>query len=310
MMLLVNGEGRAGVEPAWQALAAGATALDAIERGIRAVEADTSIDTVGLGGIPKLHGEVECDAGIMDGATLQAGAVGAMTGFLHAISVARQVMERLPHVLLVGEGAARFAREIDAEAAEMLTPAAHQQHQQWLATHVPATARDAWPDVPLTDHAWAGGDDDHAGGTTTLLAIDAAGNLAAGASTSGWAESYPGRLGDSAIIGAGLYADNRYGACGCTHTGEMTIRAGTARAVVLYMQTGATVHEACHQAMRDLRTLRGGYQGPVMIHAIDRQGTACVLSTDELGDVLSYFHWSAGMTESQTCRAEVVGGRG
>ena len=120
-------------------------------------------------------------------------------------------------------------------------------------------------------------------GTTVLLCINKQGQLAGGTSTSGWAHKYPGRLGDSPVIGAGLYVDQRYGACACTHTGEMTIRAGTARAVVAAMRFGLSVEEACHEAMADMARLREGFLGSVVIHALSPQGETCVLSTHDFG---------------------------
>lgn len=306
MVLLTNCEGWPGIEPALSALQAGRSALDTVETGTRAVEAEVSVDSVGKGGKPDLLGQVTCDAAIMDGSTLEAGAVGNLAGFLHAISVSRQVMERLPHVMLVAEGAARFAREIGAEPAEMLTEAMRQEHENWLAQHVPADARSHWPDTPLAPFAWKSGQNLLAGGTVCFLAQDQKGNIAAATSTSGWVWRYPGRIGDSPIIGAGLYADNRYGACGCTHIGEMTIRAGTARSVVLYLKQGASVRDACLEAMADLARLRSGFTGPVVIHAIDTQANHRVLSTHELGELSSYQFWTSGETRPVKRQAEVV----
>ena len=108
--------------------------------------------------------------------------------------------------------------------------------------------------------------------TTVYLAQDGTGNICSGVSTSGWAWKYPGRLGDSPIIGAGSYADRRYGAAACTHTGEMTIRAGTARAVVLYLKMGLDLDDALAEAGRDLAGLEGGQEGTVVIHAVDSRG--------------------------------------
>jgi L-asparaginase len=312
MMILANCEGRVGMDPALKVLRDGGSALDAVEQGIRAVEADVTVDSVGRGGSPNLLGEMQCDAAIMDGATRMAGAVGALPGYLHAISVARAIMTRLPHVMLAGEGAARFAREIGAEKAEMLTEESRRRHEQWLRAHVRPDDFRHWPDVPLAPYAWESGKDygkachdTRTHGTTVFLVRDAKGDIAAGTSTSGWAQAYPGRIGDSPIIGAGLYADNRYGACGCTHVGEMTIRAGTARSVVLHMKAGASVQEACYEAMRDLRELKGGQIGEIVIHALDRDGNPCVLSSLELLERSSYYYWTREMPEMEHRQAEV-----
>lgn len=265
-VILANHEGLCGAETAAARLADGVSALEAVEAGIRQVEDEVSVRTVGYGGAPNLLGVMECDAGIMDGTTLQAGAVGAVPGVRHPVSLARQVMERLPHILLVGEGASRFAAEIGAETRDMLSPEAAADYQAWLEK-IGGISGQAL--APLT---WPGARPDIARGTTIYLARDRAGRFSAATSTSGWAYKYPGRLGDSPVIGAGFYADDRYGAAACTHTGEMTQRCATSRSVVLYMKKGASVAEACREAAEDLAHLQGGYLGPVVIHAMDRDG--------------------------------------
>lgn len=290
MVILVNEEGRVGLAAGLEALRRGAPALDVVEAAIRPVEADPSVHSVGRGGWTNLLGASECDATIIEGRSRRAGSVAALRDHLHAISVARQVLERLPHVLLVGEGATRFAREIGAEPAEMVTEEARADHQAWVERNLPpgtlaaaSAATMAGGPVPLAGHAWSATRDVIEKGTTICLVIDAQGEMAAGVSSSGWAYKYPGRVGDSGVLGAGLYADLRYGACGCTHTGEMTLRAGTARSVVLAMQRGATVEEACLEAIEDLRALDGGLLGVVTVHAIDRQGRPCVVCTHAEG---------------------------
>jgi beta-aspartyl-peptidase (threonine type) len=302
--ILANCEGGVGMKAAREVLERGGAALDAVEAGVRVVEADVSVDSVGRGGAPDLMGVVSCDAALMDGATGRAGAVGNLRYFLHAVSVARQVMERLPHVFLAGEGAERFASDIGAERAEMLTEEARARYERWMLEHSPASVRANLSGAELVRLAWESSREKTAGGTVVFLGLDSNGDIAAGTSTSGWAQCYPGRLGDSPVIGAGLYADNRYGACGCTHVGEMTIRACTARSVVQYMKVGASVREACLEAVRDLRTLKGGYLGPVIIHAIDRHGSSCVVSTGAVVKGLDYFYWSGADIEPR--RAEIV----
>ena len=249
---------------------------------------------------------MECDAAIMDGSTLMAGSVGALKDYLHAISVARAVMERLPHVMLVGDGATRFAREIGAEKTEMLTSEARARHEKWLQANVPADARARLPEIPLAEYVRRTVGDYTSGGTTVFLTIDSSGRMAGGTSTSGWANSYPGRIGDSPIIGAGLYVDQRFGACGCTHIGEMAIRAATARSVVLYLKHGASVQEACAEAIQDLRDLKGGTLGPVIIHAIDRHGNACVMCNQELASGTAYYSWRDGLAAVEECRMKVL----
>lgn len=305
MMILVNCEGGVGMEAAREVLERGGSAMDAVEAGIRVVEADATVPSVGRGGAPDLMGVVSCDAALMDGATGRAGAVGNLRDYLHAVSVARQVMERLPHVMLVSEGAERFAREIGAERAEMLTDEARAKYERWMAEHVPVDVRKKLSQADLAPFAWESSRDMTAGGTVVFLCRDSKGDIAAGTSTSGWAQRYPGRLGDSPVVGAGLYADNRYGACGCTHVGEMTIRACTARSVVQYMKAGASVRDACQEAVRELRALKGGYLGPVVIHALDRHGSTCVISTAPVIKGLDYFYWGGADIESR--RADIAG---
>lgn len=261
-------------------LGQGSCALDVVERGIRVTEDDERVRSVGRAGTPDILGRMALDAAIMDGATLLAGAVAGLAGYRHPISVARKVMERLPHVMLIGRGAARFAAEVRAERGELLTEPARRAYQRWLCRRLglrSLTGRKA-----LAGLCWLAAADIATKGTVVYLAMDSKGSIAAGTSTSGWAYRYPGRVGDSPIVGAGLYADNRYGACGCTHVGEMTIRAGTARSVLLYMKAGATVEEACIEALKDLGRLTSGFIGPVMIHAIDSQGRVCVAANRKM----------------------------
>lgn len=293
-VILANDEGGVGVETAIDAVRSGRSALDAVEAAIRVVERDPSVRSVGSGGAPNALGQVECAASIMCGATLRAGAVGALRDYLHAISVARQIMERTPHVMLVGEGAARFAAEIDEGKGDLLSDEARAEYARWIHKHVPADLLGEWPDVPLSRVLWPSADSGTGKGTTCFLIRAGDGNWAGGISTSGWAYKYPGRLGDSPIIGAGLYVDNRYGAVACTHIGEMTIRAGTARAAIAYLERGASAEEACREALDDLRSLKGGYLGPVTVHVIDREGDPFVASIG-LEEPEPFWLWREGM---------------
>ena len=289
--LLTNGEGGSGTSASVTHLQNGASALDAIEAGIKIVERDPKVRSVGYGGAPNALGEMELDSSVMCGKTFRVGSIGALKGFIHPISVARAVMERLPHVMLVGEGAARFAREIGAEAGENLSPEAKRDYSEWLEKTV--GEGNTFGDGPLIDLLF-GRQPVKPFGTTTYIAKDSSGNLGGGISTSGWGYKYPGRLGDSPIIGAGLYVDNEFGGASCTNTGEMTIRASTARSIVLYMKKGATVTEACYEAVNDLKRLQGGHLGPVTIHAVDRDGTPCVLAVGSSCEI-PYWYWCEGM---------------
>ena len=303
--VLANGEGGVGMQKAVAEIKAGASALDAIEAGIRVVELDPSVRTVGFGGSPNMLGEMECDGSIMCGRTLRAGAVGALKDYFHAISVARQIMERLPHVMLVGEGAALFAAELGELKGNLLSEDAKAEYEVWVREHVPAELLLNWPNVPLAPLLGGTTNPETARGTTCYLALDSANNWAGGVSTSGWAYKYPGRLGDSPIIGAGMYVDNRYGAAACTHTGEMTIRAGSARAAVAYLKKGASAEEACLEALDDLRHLQGGHLGPVVVHVVDRHGTPFVASIG-LTDPTPYWYWQEGMEKVECRQARVL----
>jgi beta-aspartyl-peptidase (threonine type) len=280
MIIIGSANALVGMQAGWEILAAGGLALDAVEAVVRAVESNPEDHTVGYGGYPNILGEVELDASIMDGNGRRAGSVGALRGYRHAITVARAVMERTPHVLLAGEGAARLAAEIGMEREALLTP---EVEAIWREKAGGLLARPDVPPGPMLDAVTIATDPERVGGTVNVLAIDAEGRLASAVSTSGWAWKYPGRLGDSPIIGAGNYADGRYGAAACTGWGEMTIRAGTARSIVTSLARGMPLDEACDAAMRDIGALAGTEVSamPVNIVAIDVAGKHCSISSEE-----------------------------
>ena len=305
MIAISNNEGACGIGVTADALARDSQALDAIEAGIRLVEASDEVRTVGRGGWPNLLGTVELDASVMDGTSLRTGAVGALTGYLHPVSIARQVLERLPHEFLVGEGARRFAAEIGAEAGELVMPLARDAWQRWFRDEVPGADRARWPDVPMAELCKQAIDPEIGRDTTVFLARDVQGHIGVGTSTSGWGWKYPGRLGDSPIIGAGSYADSRYGACACTGVGEMSIRAGTSRAVVLYMKMGLSVEAAVHEAVEDMRALKGGLIGRVTIHAIDAAGGHKVVAVNGVPEN-HYWLWRASDAAPSRQPCEII----
>lgn len=304
MILVTNNEGTVGVPTTARMLADGESGLDAIEAGIRLIEADPSVRTVGRGGWPNILGDVELDACMMDGSSLRTGAVGALQGFLHPVSVAREVMRRLPHELLVGEGAARFAREIGAATAENLIEDSRRAWQAWFDGELTPAQKAAWPETDLADLCRHAIDPEVGRDTTVFLAQDETGSICSGTSTSGWGWKYPGRLGDSPIIGAGSYADTRWGAAACTGAGEMTIRCCTARSIVLYMKKGASVADAVYEAVDDMRALKGGLISRVTIHAIDAQGNHKVVAVNGAGDNV-YWLWE-GQGEPRRMPADPV----
>jgi beta-aspartyl-peptidase (threonine type) len=209
----------------------------------------------------------------MDGKTLAAGTVGAVKGYLHVITLARKVMEELPHVTLVGAGAEMFAKELGFPKEDLLTEASKKIWQAGLAGKAPVgyIERGEYMDsLRKFSHLTADPEKHH--GTTNFIAYDKYGQLATGVSTSGWAWKYPGRLGDSPIIGAGNYADSRYGAAACTGRGEMTMRLCSSRSMVLYMEMGMTLEEAATKAMKDLAGLEDKYWGRVSCVVMDGKG--------------------------------------
>jgi beta-aspartyl-peptidase (threonine type) len=255
-VIIASERGEVGMADGVALLRDGASAMDAVEVVVRAAEANESDHYVGAGGLPNLLGVVELDASIMDGATRRAGAVAAVTGFPHPITIARAVCDRLPqHLLLVGAGAERFADEVGIPRGETLTQEAR---ALWLAGLEPdglAAAEAEHGGVEVTyrrqviDRLAAMTPPAAPWGTVNVLALDAAGNLACGVSTSGYPWKYPGRVGDSAVIGAGNYCDNRVGAAACTGRGEPAIRAGTARSVLLAVAAGSGPARACATAL-------------------------------------------------------------
>ncbi len=276
-------------------LKAGGSAVDAVEAGIRLVEANPDDHTVGYGGFPNLLGQVELDASIMDGRHLTGGAVGAMRGYTYAISVARKVMEALPHVFLVGEGAERFAAEMGFERGDLLTEEARRVWEKRLREDMSDEVFDRLAEqTELSKWVKMATDPERARGTVNFIAQDGQGNICAGVSTSGWAWKYPGRLGDSPVIGAGNYADNRYGAAACTGMGEMAIRAATAHSVVFYLKMGLSLDAACRQAMADLNDLGGRYLSRMNFIALDREGRHAGFSNAE---GRSYVYMTGDMDE-------------
>ena len=306
MMIIASSNGAVGIDVAMQALKNGGSALDAVEIGIRQVEANPADHTVGYNGYPNILGELELDASIMDGKSLDSGAVAIMRGFPYAISVARQVMERkLPHVLLAGEGAERFAREIAAEQWEpMLTEEIKSVWRKRLnASASSAETLERDDEAPLIEAVNLATDPERVAGTINFIAIDGQGDICSGVSTSGWAWKYPGRIGDSPIIGAGNYADNRYGACDCTGMGEMAIRACTAHSVVMYIKLGMSVAGAAERAMEDLRDLGGDYIGRMNLISLDKNGNHSGMTTHAGA---TYLYQNADMATHEELERQLV----
>jgi beta-aspartyl-peptidase (threonine type) len=305
MLLVGSANANVGFADGMNLLRAGGSSIDAVEATIRAVESNPQDHSVGYSGLPNILGDVELDASIMDGRTLAGGAVCAVRDFEHVISLARAVMERLPHVLLAGPGAERFARELGFETRALLTPEAKAIFEGKVASK--SARYDTLRDLVLRatrDPEIAASVKDY-WGTVNVIAIDRDGNIASGVSTSGWAWKYPGRVGDSPIIGAGNYCDNRYGACGCTGYGEMAQRCATAHSVVVYMKMGLTLADACREAMLDLRHLSVPFPPGMNLIALDARGNHAAFTTETERQV-TYIFQTQEMNEYETRQRTVV----
>jgi beta-aspartyl-peptidase (threonine type) len=298
-IIVMNCEGWPGISSGIELLQKGGLPLDALEQAIKFSEKEVTVRSVGYGGAPNALGVMQLDASIMNGDTLQAGSVGALEGIMHPISVAREILKRLPHVMLVGEGAQRFALECGFKKEEILSAEAKKEYLDWQAKH--------FKDPLISIFNPEKGDGSH--GTVIGIARDGNGSFGGGVSTSGWDYKYPGRLGDSPVIGAGMYVDSRYGGAACTNCGESAIRTSLARSVVLYMKKGASVRDAVAEGMEDLKGLKGGYQGQVVIYAVDKEGNYFVARRYEPRPprYCEYLVWCDGMEKFERKVAEFLG---
>ncbi len=225
---------------AWKTLATGGSALDAVEAGARWAESDLCNPTVGRCGNPDRDGVLSLDASIMDGDG-RCGSVAALSDIAHPVSVARRVMEQTPHVMLVGGGAQQFAVQQGFERRKLLTPEAEKAWREWLKT------AQYIPEINAERRSRPGDSSNH--DTLGMLAIDAQGRLAGACTTSGMAWKMHGRVGDSPIIGAGLYVDNEVGAATASGVGEEMIRNAASFLVVELMRQGRSPAEACREAI-------------------------------------------------------------
>ncbi|USI72749.1 N(4)-(beta-N-acetylglucosaminyl)-L-asparaginase [Sphingomonas morindae] len=233
---------------------AGGSLIDMVEAGAHVPELDASNHSVGYGGYPDRDGHVTLDAVIMDDAG-NVGAVAALENVIHAISVARAVMEHTPHVLLVGEGATRFARDQGFPQTKMLTPEAETAWREWLKTAQYRPVANSENQVGPAGSEPLGSIRNH--DTLGLLARDAGGRLAGACTTSGMAFKMRGRVGDSPLAGCGLFVERGVGAATSSGLGEEVVRiAGTAR-VVASMRMGLSPGAACREAVEHIRRLRG-----------------------------------------------------
>jgi len=214
---------------AQQVFARGGDLLDALEKGTNVVEDDPAVHTVGLNGLPNEDGVTQLDAAIMDGRTHRAGAVAALERIRNPISVARKVMERTEHVLLVGAGAGKFARKMGFTEQDLMTP---EVRAAWERGERPRF----WRDGERHD-------------TVCCIGMDANRNLATAASTSGLPNKLAGRVGDTSLIGAGSYCDNEIGGAAATGIGELAICNSASFAIVERMRAGVDPTRACEEIL-------------------------------------------------------------
>lgn len=304
MLLLANAEAWPGFSTTVDRLRAGQGSLDAMVEGIGLVEREEKVRSVGYGGWPNMLGIMEFDAAVMDGTTREVGSVGAVPDTVPVAKLALEVMRRLPHVMLTGEGARRFATEIGMPMDATLLDDSRRVWWERLERELSPDELARFPDLALAPLSRTITDPERVRDTTVFLSADPAAGIHAATSTSGWAWKYPGRLGDSPIPGAGFYADSRYGAAACTHTGEMTMRCGTARSIVLAMRLGHSLHDAVRLAVEDLAELREGFLAGVVIHAVDAHGGHEVVNFRCEGEI-RYWFWTDGMAEPELRPATV-----
>ncbi|NHJ47097.1 MAG: N(4)-(beta-N-acetylglucosaminyl)-L-asparaginase [Asgard group archaeon] len=281
----------------------GKSALDAVEETIKLVEDNVDDWTVGSGGLPNLLGEVELDASVMDGKSLRAGAVAGIKHHKNPISIARKVMEDTPHVLLVGEGADQFADVMGFKRTNLLSESSKDIHKDFLEgkgivkrdydTEDSLKTKErylkSFQRMVKNDNLmeWYKKYINSTHGTVNVIAKDQNGNICCGVSTSGISFKFPGRAGDSPIIGAGNYADNRYGAAACVGVGELVIRLALARVAVYELSKGATVEEAAVNAVKSMKDLAPD-KGSVSIIVMDKEGNVTAACNWK-----NYYFWVA-----------------
>lgn len=267
--------GRTAVAAAAKVLAQGLPALDAAIAGGQAIEDDPSVHSVGFAGLANRIGTVTLDACVMDGKTLNCGGVAGVENVRHVAALARRVMDQTPHLLLVGQGAQQFALQQGFPLEILHTSASVAEWEKRRPNLVPGE---------LIPHPAAGGADDH--DTVTVLTRDAAGNLGGCCTTSGLAYKLPGRVGDSPLIGHGLYVDNNAGAAGGTGYGEENSRIVGSFFIVEQMRTGLSAQAACEAAAQRViavamrRGVSPARLGFIALDANGVPGSCCTAGTD------------------------------
>ncbi len=244
-VVIASANGRDAVAEAMRMVENGADALDAVVAGVNLVEEDPADMSVGYGGLPNADGVVQLDSAVMHGPSGRAGSVAALEGIKYPSKVARLVLQRTDHVLLVAEGAQRFARMHGFPVENLLTEAARREWVKWVETL--SNRDDYLPPHGIDDTEIGSHFDDvmHHYGTIHCSAIDLSGNISSVTTTSGLSFKIPGRVGDSPIIGAGLYCDNEVGAAGSTGRGEANLESLASFLIVERMRGGDGPQQAC-----------------------------------------------------------------
>ena len=249
--------GEAANKKAMEIIESGGSSLDAVEKGVNVTENDKENTSVGIGGLPNSEGIVQLDACIMHGPGHKAGSVMGIEKIRNPISVARKVMEHTPHVQLVGKGAQEFAVSQGFKEEDLLTEKSKLKWLEWKKNN-----QKKKPEGSIDNHD-----------TIALLILDENGNLTGGCSTSGLAFKLPGRVGDSPIIGGGLYVDNEIGAAGATGVGENVLRHCCSFMIVEFMRQGLPPEEACIQAIKRAAKIDPkGIDLNIFFIALDKKG--------------------------------------
>lgn len=262
--------GLAANEAAWKILSQGGKALDAVEAGVKVTEADADNLSVGIGGLPDREGHVTLDACIMDESG-SCGSVAFLEGIKHPISVARLVMEKTPHIMLVGEGAQQFALEQGFKVENLLTEKAEKEWREWLKTS------EYKPVINIENHDTIG-----------MIALDEQGNLSGACTTSGLAYKMRGRVGDSPIIGAGLFVDNEVGAATATGLGEAVIKVCGSHLIVELMRQGLSPQEACETAINRIARQKNSKEFQIGFLALNKNGEVGAYSLQPGFDFAQY----------------------
>jgi L-asparaginase/N4-(beta-N-acetylglucosaminyl)-L-asparaginase len=267
--------GKPANERAAEVFKSGGSLLDAVEKGINVPESDPNVTSVGYGGIPNAEGVVELDAAIMDGTRHRAGSVCSLRMIKNPISIARLVMEKTRHTTLAGEGAFRFALKMGFEPQTLLTPQSLQKWQEWKAD-------------PHHKTFWLSPENHD---TIGMVATDGKGHVVAGCSTSGLAFKLPGRVGDSPLVGCGVYADDNVGAASATGDGDLMTNYCTSISIVHLMARGASPQDACMELLKHMvKTDPQNKDGAVAVIALNTSGEIGAVCMND-GFHLKYALW-------------------